>query len=72
MCATSKKGSTVTALALQKTYQGIIFWLAANKTVKPHSERFSDGNTLAAKERWENIEEDHGDPTAGAYCSLQQ
>ena len=35
ICDFKKGGSTVTALALQKTYQGVIFWLAANETVKP-------------------------------------
>jgi hypothetical protein len=30
----------VTALALQKTYQGAIFWLAANETVKPKATSF--------------------------------
>jgi hypothetical protein len=34
ICDFKKGGSTVTALALQKTYQGVIFWLAANETVK--------------------------------------
>jgi hypothetical protein len=29
-----KGGSTVTALALQKTYQGVTFWITANETVK--------------------------------------
>lgn len=35
ICDFKKGGSTVTALALQKTYQGVVFWLAANETVKP-------------------------------------
>jgi hypothetical protein len=35
ICDFNTGGSTVTALALQKTYQGAIFWLAANETVKP-------------------------------------
>lgn len=35
ICDFKTGGTTVTALALQKTYQGIIFWLAANETVKP-------------------------------------
>jgi hypothetical protein len=35
ICDFKKGGSTVTALALQKTYQVVIFWLAANETVKP-------------------------------------
>ena len=35
ICDFKKGGSTVTALALQKTYQGVTFWLAANETVKP-------------------------------------
>jgi hypothetical protein len=35
ICDFKKRGSTVTALALQKTYQGVIFWLAANETVQP-------------------------------------
>jgi hypothetical protein len=35
ICDFKKGGSTVTALALQKTHQGVTFWLAANETVKP-------------------------------------
>jgi len=35
ICDFKKGGSTVTAVALQKTYQGVAFWLAANETVKP-------------------------------------
>lgn len=35
VCDFKKGGSTVTALALQKTYQGVTFWVAANDTVKP-------------------------------------
>jgi hypothetical protein len=34
ICDFKKGGSTVTALALQKTYQGVTFWIAANETVK--------------------------------------
>ena len=34
ICDFRKGGSTVTALALQRTNQGVIFWLAANETVK--------------------------------------
>jgi hypothetical protein len=34
ICDFKKGGSTVTALALQKTNQGVVFWLAANETVK--------------------------------------
>ncbi|TVY42409.1 hypothetical protein LOCC1_G004017, partial [Lachnellula occidentalis] len=34
ICDFRKGGSTVTALALQKTNQGVVFWLAANETVK--------------------------------------
>ena len=40
ICDFKKGGPTVTALALQKTYQGIIFWLAANQTVKPEVRHF--------------------------------
>ena len=35
ICDFKKGGSTVAALALRKTYQGVIFWLAANETIKP-------------------------------------
>ena len=35
ICDFKKGGNTVTALALQKTYQGVTFWIAANETVKP-------------------------------------
>lgn len=35
LCDFKKGGSTVTALAIQKTYQGVIFWLSANETLKP-------------------------------------
>lgn len=35
LCDFKKGGSTVTALAIQKTYQGVVFWLAANESVKP-------------------------------------
>ncbi|KFY98090.1 hypothetical protein V500_01800, partial [Pseudogymnoascus sp. VKM F-4518 (FW-2643)] len=35
ICDFKKGGSTVTALALQKTYQGVTFWIGANETVKP-------------------------------------
>lgn len=35
ICDFKKGGSTVTALALQKTYQGVTFWVAANETIKP-------------------------------------
>lgn len=35
ICDFKKGGSTVTALALQKTYQGIVFRIAANETVRP-------------------------------------
>jgi hypothetical protein len=34
ICDFKKGGSTVTALALQKTNQGVVFWLAANETVE--------------------------------------
>lgn len=34
ICDFRKGGSTVTALALQRTNQGVVFWLAANETVK--------------------------------------
>lgn len=40
ICDFKMGGTTVTALALQKTYQGIIFWLAANETVKPEVRDF--------------------------------
>jgi hypothetical protein len=40
ICDFKTGGSTVTALALQKTYQGAIFWLAANETVKPRVTSF--------------------------------
>ena len=35
ICDFKKGGCTVTALALQKTYQGVTFWIAANETIKP-------------------------------------
>lgn len=35
ICDFKKGGSTVTALALQKTYQGVTFWISANETIKP-------------------------------------
>jgi hypothetical protein len=35
ICDFKKGGSTVTALALQKTYQGVTFWIGANETIKP-------------------------------------
>jgi hypothetical protein len=34
ICDFKKGGPTVTAIALQKTNQGVVFWLAANETVK--------------------------------------
>ena len=34
ICDFNKGGSTVTAIALQKTFQGVTFWIAANETVK--------------------------------------
>ncbi|PMD67018.1 uncharacterized protein K444DRAFT_510514, partial [Hyaloscypha bicolor E] len=34
ICDFKKGGSTATALALQKTYQGATFWIATNETVK--------------------------------------
>ena len=40
ICDFRKGGSTVTAVALQKTYQGVTFWLAANETVKPKVTEF--------------------------------
>ncbi len=40
ICDFKKGGSTVTALALQKTHQGVTFWLAANDTVKPNVKVF--------------------------------
>ena len=40
ICDFRKGGSTVTAVALQKTYQGVTFWLAANETVKPKVTKF--------------------------------
>lgn len=35
VCDFKKGGSTVTALALQKTNQGVTFWISANETIKP-------------------------------------
>lgn len=34
ICDYTKNGNTVTALALQKTFDGVVFWLAANETVE--------------------------------------
>ena len=40
ICDFMKGGSTVTALALQRTPQGVIFWISANSTVKEKTEVF--------------------------------
>ena len=40
ICDFRRVGSTVTALALQKTHQGVKFWLAANETVKAKVKEF--------------------------------
>ena len=40
ICDFKKGASTVTALALQKNYQGVKFWLAANETVKGKVKNF--------------------------------
>lgn len=35
ICDYTKNGTTVTALALQKTFDSVVFWLSANETVRP-------------------------------------